>query len=261
MAETATEVSVKGSVPDTMRTLARDKFNALAARCREPVRTIEVRLVNEPNPSREKPAVVEAVINIDGRPIRAHVAASRMGEAIDLAYDHLARRVERAEARLHRVHDRHETGEPGEHQWRHGDLPRSRPDYFPRPPDEREVVRRKTFALDPISLDEAAFDLDQLGHDFYLFTELTTESDCLIAHRDDGTYEVHCAGPTAPDPSGCAAPITVKPSYMNHASLTDAQERLDATEEPFVVFRSSETGRGNVLYRRRDGHYGLITPG
>lgn len=29
---------------------------------------------------------------------------------------------------------------------------------------------------------------------------------------------------------------------------------------PFVLFRNLETGRANVVYRRYDGHYGLIVP-
>jgi putative sigma-54 modulation protein len=28
----------------------------------------------------------------------------------------------------------------------------------------------------------------------------------------------------------------------------------------FFVFQNAETARTNVLYRRRDGHYGLIEP-
>ena len=35
---------------------------------------------------------------------------------------------------------------------------------------------------------------------------------------------------------------------------------LDAGDASFVFFADSATGRGNVLYRRHDGHYGLITP-
>ena len=32
------------------------------------------------------------------------------------------------------------------------------------------------------------------------------------------------------------------------------------SDEPFLLFRNADTGRGNVLYRRYDGHYGLVTP-
>ena len=35
---------------------------------------------------------------------------------------------------------------------------------------------------------------------------------------------------------------------------------LDEGDEPFVFFAEPDTSRGQVLYRRFDGHYGLITP-
>ncbi|MEV7189390.1 sigma 54 modulation/S30EA ribosomal C-terminal domain-containing protein [Kitasatospora sp. NPDC093102] len=44
--------------------------------------------------------------------------------------------------------------------------------------------------------------------------------------------------------------------------LTGAQARvrLDLSGLPFVFYTDAATGRGNVLYHRYDGHYGLITP-
>ena len=43
-------------------------------------------------------------------------------------------------------------------------------------------------------------------------------------------------------------------------SLTDATGLLDLGAEPFVFFIDYRTGRGNVVYRRYDGHYGLVAP-
>ena len=42
--------------------------------------------------------------------------------------------------------------------------------------------------------------------------------------------------------------------------LDEAIERIGVDGERFVFFANSATGRGNVLYRRYDGHYGLIAP-
>lgn len=42
--------------------------------------------------------------------------------------------------------------------------------------------------------------------------------------------------------------------------VDEAIERLDAGADPFVFFADPVTGRGNVVYRRYDGHCGLITP-
>jgi ribosome-associated translation inhibitor RaiA len=256
--DAAIDISTKGEVADAARDSAREKFSELAALVREPVRAIDIRLIRERDPANERPCSVEAVFNIDGRPVRAHVAAERMQEAVDMAVAHLHRRIDRAEDRLHRINVRRETGEPTPDEWRHGDLPTVRPRYYPRPVDEREVVRRKTFALEPITLDEAAFDLDQLGHDFYLFTELKSGADCVVLRRDDGEFELLCAGANAPDVVHAAAPIHLHDTTVVESTVEAAEERLDVTDEPFVFFRSIEDGRGNVLYRRRDGHYGLI---
>ena len=35
---------------------------------------------------------------------------------------------------------------------------------------------------------------------------------------------------------------------------------MNAVEHRFVLFENAATGRGSVIYRRYDGHYGLIDP-
>lgn len=42
-------------------------------------------------------------------------------------------------------------------------------------------------------------------------------------------------------------------------SLEEAIDLLDASEQPFVFFLDPQTGRGRVLYRRYEGHYGLLS--
>ena len=67
-----------------------------------------------------------------------------------------------------------------------------------------------------------------------------------------------------PDPQR-AASASVGVSVSTHPppslQVDDAVERLNATGWPFVFFEDVASGRGCVLYRRYDGHYGLITPG
>lgn len=43
-------------------------------------------------------------------------------------------------------------------------------------------------------------------------------------------------------------------------SLEDAALRMDGGSETFVVFRNAETDAVSILYRRKDGHLGLIEP-
>jgi hypothetical protein len=42
--------------------------------------------------------------------------------------------------------------------------------------------------------------------------------------------------------------------------VTEAATGLEATGQPFLFFVNAGTGRGNLIYHRYDGHYGLIAP-
>jgi putative sigma-54 modulation protein len=43
-------------------------------------------------------------------------------------------------------------------------------------------------------------------------------------------------------------------------SIDDAVQRLSAGPESFVVYRNADSDAVTILYRRTDGHYGLIEP-
>ncbi len=46
-----------------------------------------------------------------------------------------------------------------------------------------------------------------------------------------------------------------KPMHVDEAAL-----QLDSGEDAFLVFLNAETGRVNVIYHRKNGHFGLIDP-
>jgi hypothetical protein len=56
-----------------------------------------------------------------------------------------------------------------------------------------------------------------------------------------------------------AAPLVFESRPAPPIALDVARVRMDVGDEPFVFFRDPDTGRGRVLYRRLDGHYGLVT--
>jgi ribosomal subunit interface protein len=254
------EISVThGSVSESTKQYAAEKVTQLARFTRRPILYAELRLGVEPHRAIERPAVAEATLDVNGQIVRAHVAARDLLAAIDLLEERLRRRIERQARRTSR--GQHRTNAASGGAWRHGDPRTQRPEYFDRPIEEREVVRHKTFALEPMTCDEAAFDLDMLGHDFYLFTEIETGADSVIYHApDDGHLEVMHASPNSSRPDGVAVPLVVSPHHPPELTLADAEERLDTSHEPFVFFVNADTQRGNVVYRRYDGHYGLITP-
>lgn len=257
-------VSTSGDIPAPVRARVEAKMAGLAEQVREPVLHAEVRLSAETNAVRERPAVAEATLVVNGTPIRAHVAASDLDAAVDLLEDRLRRRIVRHAERLHhegKERKRQAQRSHDDHEWRHGDLPTQRPEWYERAADEREVIRHKTFALQPLTVDEAAFDLDALAHDFYLFTELTSELEAVVAYGEDGQLALQL-------PEGIDAttmltetvtPVAVAPPAP-HLRQEDAVRRLEDGGERWVFFVDDDSGRGHVLYHRYDGHYGLITP-
>ncbi len=114
-----------------------------------------------------------------------------MTEAVDELEARLRRRLVQLEDRSRTRH--RWTGVASEHEWRHGDLPRRPVPYFPRPEESREVVRHKSFAAAPMTVDEAAFEMDLLDHDFYLFTDLDSGQPALVHRLADGGYGVQGA--------------------------------------------------------------------
>jgi len=54
--------------------------------------------------------------------------------------------------------------------------------------------------------------------------------------------------------------VKVKQFALKPMSVDEATLQLELVGHDFFVFQNAETSRTNVLYRRRDGHYGLIEP-
>lgn len=256
--EVEVQVATHGEVTEAAKQYATDKITQLTRYTHRPILFAQVKLTLGANPRLDRPALAEATVNLNGQPVRAHVAGHDLMEAVDLLEDRLRRRLDRHNHRLDPQH-RVPVPEPGE--WRHGDLPTQRPEYFDRAVEEREVVRHKTFALEPMTCEEAAFDLDVLGHDFYLFTDLDTGTDSVLFYEEgDGHLELMQVGESVTVPADTVVPIKASTLVPDQLELGEAEERLDAGIERFVFFVNPESGRGNVIYRRYDGHYGLITP-
>jgi len=262
------QVTVRGGeVPVDSRDYAAEKIGQVADFSARPVLYAHVVLQVVGDPARTRPALAEATLDVNGTLLRAHVAAAGTHEAVDLLEGRLRRQLVQLEGRVQNRH--HRTGVAGEHEWRHGDLPQGRPEYRDRPVEERTVVRHKMLALQATSPDEAVGDMEQVGHDFFLFTDRASGQDAVVYRLPAGGYGGHTADgarlhldtshpgvsevgtPEAPlrEEAGAAAPMTEE----------QAVEHLDLAGGPFVFHLDPGTGRGRVLYRRYDGHYGLIT--
>lgn len=67
--------------------------------------------------------------------------------------------------------------------------------------------------------------------------------------------------PTAPvEPPAERAVIRTKQFSLRPIYVEDAIEQMELLGHTFFVFQDAESSRTSVLYRRRDGNYGLIVP-
>lgn len=233
-------ITIDGPVSQSDQDRLFDQVTAALAHSPRHVRGAELRMVDHqrsgPGPQYDRPARIEAGLHLDGHPIRAHVAADDMDDAIASLIDRIERQLRDLAGR-----DRDRERRPLDPStWNHGDPPTHQPPYFPRPADEREIVRHKSFALDPLDPAEAATAMLDGDYVFFLYVDRETGSDHVIFRNPDGGMGI----------DEHPAPLTA----------TEAKERLDVGAEPFVFHQEPNRDRPAVLYRRYDGHYGRITP-
>jgi putative sigma-54 modulation protein len=177
-------LQVKGKnveVSDTIRRYAEEKLRKLDRQLHR-LAEVELELRVEKNPSIAENQVAEATVWTKGPTLRVTEATTDMKASIDQLTEKLLRQIE------------HVRGKRRGRYVRDNGIPSGGPMSIP---DEEEagpqIVRTKQFSVKPMSAEEAALQLELVGHDFF-------------------------------------------------------------------VFRSDDSGEINVIYRRREGGYGLIEP-
>jgi ribosome-associated translation inhibitor RaiA len=244
------EVTLRGNVGDFAGDYARDKVAAALEVAPGPVLYAHAVLDWTRDPGVERPALAEVTVDVNGTVVRARTSGPTMNEAVDELESRLRRRLVQLQDRGRTRH--RWTGLATETEWRHGDLPRRPAPWFPRAEETREVVRHKSFASEPMTVDEAAYEMDLLDHDFFLYRDLGSGRPALVHRMPEGRYGVQ-----AVEPDGTSVAVTYEPAPPR-LSDEEARARLEADGEPFVFYLDSATGEGRVLYHRYDGHYGLI---
>jgi ribosome-associated translation inhibitor RaiA len=239
------EVVVQGHMTAGAAAAARRRISALARYTREPITHARIRLIRVADPAVTLPVIAQANLHVHGRLIRAQVAARTTREAIDLLQARLRQRLLRAA--------RH---------WeaRRAQQSRHRPEYTPRRVEERELRRRKTYGPTYATPEEAAWQMDLLDYDFYLFTDSETGQDAVVYRAGPTGYRLAELAPPAASWPPSAVPLTVSEQPAAQLRVPEAVERLNLTGAPFLFFADPASGRGHVLYRRYDGHYGLLAP-
>jgi ribosome-associated translation inhibitor RaiA len=260
MADTRTvqvRTETRGVVPEGAADLAVHRVGSLLRAAPEPVLFARVKLIMSVDPAVRRPATVQVNVDLNGRLIRAQAAGETMRAAVEHVCDRLRIRLERAARNWEAVRGGRPVPRTG--QWRHQSLPAPRLPYYPRPPEERSVVRRKSYALARQTPDEAAADAELMDYDFHLFTERSTGQDSVIYRTADG-YRLALAHPLNSRLGPVDPSITVAAMPAPRLSVAEAATRLEAAGQSFLFFVNAGTGRGNLIYHRYDGNYGLIAP-
>lgn len=251
------EVVNRTGVRESAVTYAEERLTYVMDSIPDRVMSARIKLALSPNHGALIPAHVEATLELDNKGvIRVHAGAASIPEAVDQAMSKFAAKLERTRDRF-RHNPEGVVASPN--SWRHANRPNSDLPYFDRPAEEREIVRHKTVAAAQMTIEEAAWDADLMAFDFFLFEEISTGHDCLLERTDD-SYIVHGMGIGEQTVASSMGDLDLNDTEAPTHLLSAAIEILDGTGVPFHFFENEATGRGNVLYRRVDGHYGLITP-
>ena len=172
-------LQVKGrnvEISDSIRRYAEDKLGKLERQLADPTQ-VELELAIEPNPSIAENHVAEATIWTKGPTLRAREAATSYEASIDQLVEKLERQVKRYRAKR----SRRETGRRANGQ--QPDAPN-----FSAEQLERMIVKSKQFELQPLTPDEAALELELIGHDFFVFANVDTGLTNVVYRRRDGAY-------------------------------------------------------------------------
>jgi ribosomal subunit interface protein len=162
---------------------------------------VQVEVDCEPNPRQRDRAVrIELTAFSKGPVIRAEAAAADKMAALDMALDKMASQMRRAADRRRVHHGRHAPVSVGQALAEvDDDVQLSLDD---AQVTDREVgpitvtgdgplvVREKTHPASPMTLDQALYEMELVGHDFYLFVDKDTDRPSVVYRRRGYDYGV-----------------------------------------------------------------------
>ena len=187
------DVTVRGrniDVSEQLRTAAAEKVERLG-RLLHGMDHAEVHFMEEKNPRISEKEVCELVMASHGHIVRAKAASSDAFTALDQAVAKLEHQLAKLKGKLlSRSHPRrHESvNSVKADEDDTGDTEDTQDTGDPNDPGARlpRIVKTKHFAIKPMTPEEAALQMDLLGHDFYFFTNADTERAAVVYRRNDG---------------------------------------------------------------------------
>jgi putative sigma-54 modulation protein len=173
-------LQVKGrnvEVSDSIRRYAEDKLGKLERQLADPTQ-VELEIAIEHNPSIADNHIAEATIWTKGPTLRAREASASYEASIDQLVEKLERQVKRyREKRSRKETVRRANGHSS------SDEPNFSVEQL-----EQMIVKSKQFDLQPLTPDEAALELELVGHDFFVFKNVDTGKTNVVYRRRAGAY-------------------------------------------------------------------------
>ena len=121
--------------------------------------------------------IVDVTLVIDGRPVRGTASAGTFHAALDEVIDKLERRT--VDHKKRTVEAREAAGRPAVAP------PAAAPAEAPEHPS---VVKIKRFAIEPMFEEDAVTQMEELGHNFFVFVNAENERLAVLYRRRDGHY-------------------------------------------------------------------------
>jgi ribosome-associated translation inhibitor RaiA len=240
----------------------REKLASLDNYTDEPILGARLTLREESGRSKNRyvgdASVMFAPVGEPARLLAAHLAGPTPAEVADAAVARLRRQLRRVVGA--EVAERDEPDEIAKALESLPLEPTHRPEADLKPPEERQIVRRRTYADHPESTLEAAADMFDLDQEFHLFMHVRTREDAVVHRREDGRIGlIHPRGSILGDETDDV--VVAEPNrYSDPLTLEAARTEMDIVSHSFLYFIDAADGRGRVLYLRHDGDYGLVEP-
>ena len=171
---------VKGKnidVPDNIRAYAERKLARLE-RILDDRSDALVELSVERHRSVADSHIVEVTLVIDGHTIRTHAAGPNHRAGVDEVVDKLERRAvdHREKPRVRARPDEEKA------------ILRTIADGTADAAPERQIVKTKRFAIEPMFEEDALARMEELGHQFFVYVDAETERVRVLYRRNDGHY-------------------------------------------------------------------------
>jgi ribosomal subunit interface protein len=220
------DIVVKGrktEVPERFRKHVAEKLDKIQ-KLDGKVISLDVEVSKELNPRQaDRSDRVEITLNSRGPVVRAEAAAADPYAALDVAVTKLEARLRKAASKRHTrrgagripaaevpdvvsgaAHlngDGELVGGPSEPEG----VPTKRVGTLEVRGDGPLVVREKTHAAAPMALDQALYEMELVGHDFYLFVDIDTKQPSVVYRRhgyDYGVIHLNSDAAVAQAPAG-----------------------------------------------------------